>query len=143
MGKIFINAIIIVILSGSFILTLSETSAQEFSPSISTKENTPPPLARNPFLDIPQGRISESTNWRGRITEMNIRKVSKKPKKIDDVIKNLHVRGVLLNRNDTMALLGRRVVKIGDMIGEFMVINITRAGVTLSNGDRIIELSLE
>ena len=59
------------------------------------------------------------------------------------IIKELRVKGVLLSGNDSMALVGDRIVKIGDKIGAHIITDINRKGILLSYGDRVVRIPLE
>src|SRR3989304_6237771 len=59
------------------------------------------------------------------------------------IIKELRVKGVLLSGNDPMALVGDRIVKIGDKIGAHIIKDINRKGILLSHGNKIILIPLE
>lgn len=123
--------------SGNYLFATGEES----SPVASTKEvvveNTPPPISRNPFVSVPYGRM-----------EMPAVKSETIPKsrgvgKREDIVKHLKLKGILLDEEYPVALIGNRIVKVGDSIGEFVVKDITISGIILLKGDQAIQLSVE
>ncbi|MBI5756386.1 MAG: hypothetical protein HZA12_05615 [Nitrospirae bacterium] len=116
---------------------LAEPPTQTTSPTTTTpvttpaipKEGAPPPVSRNPFVDAPYGRVKKE-DLSGAAG-------------VDSALKGLKVKGILMGRDYPVALLGRRMVKTGDVIDGLTVTEITRTGVTLSYGDRMFQLSIE
>ncbi len=56
---------------------------------------------------------------------------------------NMKVKGIMIGSDYAVALIGHRLVKTGDVIGGFTVSEILRSGVTLLNGDRVINIYME
>lgn len=130
---------------GSWNVSAEELSAspEGVGSSEGMLEGSPPSLSRNPFVSAPEGRMKRIT-----VTSDHQPDAPKKgnrsygQSRTGDV-KDLKVKGVLLNGERPSALVGYRIVKIGDRIDEFIVTDITHAGVTLSNGDAVIQLYFE
>lgn len=141
---------IILILSTGSISISSYSAAEEISPVISEvndiHEGGPPQLTRNPFLSAPYGRMYKKAVKSESDPSMAIRKNYDKPQesnKIENISKDQKVKGVILDGYYPVALLGHRIVKVGDLIGKLKVTDITREGVSASDGDRVINLPLE
>src|SRR3990172_2678294 len=133
--------------------------AEEIRASVSTgaglPEEGPPSLSRNPFISAPYGRMDKRPINSETQPDINsIRKSEKNPGSLqkadkieeannEDIIKELRVKGVLLDGNDPLALLGDRIVKIGDKIWAHIITDINRKGILLSHGDKIILIPLE
>lgn len=128
MVKVVIPFIFIIIFFSGIILTSSDSLAEE-------PDSGPPPLARNPFVDAPYGRLNKTVIRSDTNPGMFIKK--------EDINKVQKVNGIILGGDHPAALVGHRVVKIGDTVDEFTVTDITRKGVSLSNGDRVIQLPFE
>lgn len=56
---------------------------------------------------------------------------------------SMKVKGIMLGRDYATALIGHTIVKTGDIIGGFTVSEISRTGVTLSNGEMVINIFME
>ncbi len=151
MIKIVIPVIFILILSSGIIPFSSCFFAEELRLDVSAAEDKPqgeaPPITRNPFINAPYGRMpkplgkSESSN-----PEMITKRdegISQGADKGEDTSRKLKVKGVILGGNSPMALLGHRIVKTGDKIDDFIVIDINHTGVSLSKGNKVIQLSFE
>ena len=160
MAKIVMPILPILILSSCIIvvssLSYSLAKAEEVRAGVSTgaglPEGGPPSLSRNPFISAPYGRMDKRSINSETQTDINsIGKSSgslKKADKIEEankevIIKELRVKGVLLSGNDSMALVGDRIVKIGDKIGAHIITDINRKGILLSHGNKIILIPLE
>jgi len=163
MAKIVTPIILILILSSCIIVVSSLSyplaKAEEVRAGVSTgaglPEGGPPSLSRNPFISAPYGRmdkrpinseIQSDINATGK-SEKNPGSLQKADKieeaNKESIIKELRVKGVLLDGNDPVALLGDRIVKIGDKIGAHIITDINRKGILLSHGDKIILIPLE
>lgn len=140
MVRIFIYTLVFIICS-SLISFLLYATGEESNPVASTKEavieNTPPPITRNPFVSAPYGRME-----RPAVKSETVPK-SRSAEKREDIVKDLKLKGILLDEDYPVALIGNRIVKVGDSIGEFVVKDITTAGVILFKGDQVIQLSVE
>src|SRR3972149_12129231 len=141
MAKVVMPILPILILSSCIIvvssLSYSLAKAEEIRAGVSTgaglPEGEPPSLSRNPFISAPYGRMDKRPINSETQPDINsIRKSEKnsgslqKADKIEkakneDIIKELRVKGVLLSGNDPMALVGDRIVKIGDKIGAHII----------------------
>jgi len=163
MVKIAMPIILILILSSCIIvvssLSYSLAKAEEVRAGVSTgaglPEGGPPSLSRNPFISAPYGRMDKSPIKSEPQPDINtIGKSEKNPGSLqkadkieeankEDIIKELRVKGVLLGGNDPMALLGDRIVKIGDKIDAHIITDINRKGILLSYGDRVVRIPLE
>lgn len=127
-----------------------DVSAEELSASTrrvgsseGIQEGSTPSLSRNPFAGAPYGRMERIT-----VTSDNQPDAMKKGNRSygqnrNEKVKDLKVKGVLLDGKHPMALVGYRIVKIGDRIDEFIVTDIKRSGVTLSKGGTVIQLYFE
>lgn len=140
MVKIFVYAMIFILfspLSPFLFYALGEESIPVASTKGVTIENTPPPISRNPFVSAPFGRMVKAP------VKSETNPGSQRPVRIGDISKDLKVRGLLLDGDNPVALIGRRVVKIGDRFDEFTITDIKPAGITLTKGDQVIKLSVE
>lgn len=169
MVKIAMPITLILILSSCIIVVSSLSypvaKAEEVRAGVSTgadlPEGGPPSLSRNPFISAPYVRMDKSPIKSEIIPEINtIEKSEESPDNLqkadeieltdkieeanrEDIIKELRVKGVLLGGNDPMALLGDRIVKIGDKIDAHIITDINRKGILLSYGDRVVQIPLE
>jgi len=163
MAKIVMPILPILILSSCIIvvssLSYSLAKAEEVRAGVSTgaglPEGGPPSLSRNPFISAPYGRMDKrpinsetqpDINSIGKSGESSgsLKKADKTEEANKEVIiKELRVKGVLLSGNDSMALVGDRIVKIGDKIGAHIITDINRKGILLSHGNKIILIPLE
>lgn len=169
MAKTEMPVIPILILSSCIIiassLSYSLVKAEEVRAGTSTEAGLPgggpPPLSRNPFVSAPYGRMDKSpTQGETKLETNNLEKSGEgsgslgnadkieATNKIEEankeyVISELRVKGVLLGLNDPMALLGDRVVRIGDKVGVYIITDINRRGVLLSHGDKIVQIPFE
>jgi|SRR3990172_8884240 len=160
MAKIVMPILPILILSSCIIvvssLSYSLAKAEEIRAGVSTgaglPEGEPPSLSRNPFISAPYGRMDKRPINSEAQPDINSTGKSsgslKKADKIEEankevIIKELRVKGVLLSGNDSMALVGDRIVKIGDKIGAHIITDINRKGILLSHGNKIILIPLE
>lgn len=128
----------------------SFTSAEELNHTITEvndiKKEEPPPISRNPFVSTPYGSMYRNAVKNISGPGLTIRKDNDKPhiiNKGEGIGKDKKIKGVLLDGNYPVALIGESVVKVGDSIGKYKVTDISRDGVSLSDGDRVIMLSLE
>lgn len=163
---------LIIASSLSYSIAQAEEVRDSTSTEAGLPEGVPPPLSRNPFISAPYGRMDkrplkeeakpeiktteeksgensgdventgqkETTN---RIEITNI--IENKIEGTDEehVLSDLKVTGVLLGGDDPRALLGDRVVKIGDKIGAHVITDITRRGILLSHGDKVVRIPFE
>ena len=128
MVKVVITFIFIIIFFSGIILTSSDSLAEE-------PGSVPPSLSRNPFVDALYGRMNKTIITSDTNPDMIIKK--------EGINKFQKVNGIILGEDYPIALIGHRVVKIGDTVDEFTVTDITRKGVSLSNGARVIQLPFE
>ncbi len=152
---IILSSCIIIASSLSYSLAKAEEVRAGTSNEAGLPEGGPPPLSRNPFISAPYGRMDQRPINSETQPDINsIRKSEKSPGSLqkaekieeannEDIIKELRVKGVLLGGNDTMALLGDRIVKIGDRVAAHIITDINRKGILLSHGDKIILIPLE
>ena len=149
---LILSSCIIVVSSLSYSLAKAEEVRAGVSTGAGLPEGEPPSLSRNPFISAPYGRMDKRSINSETQTDINsIGKSSgslKKADKIEEankevIIKELRVKGVLLGGNDSMALVGDRIVKIGDKIGAHIITDINRKGILLSHGNKIILIPLE
>ena len=152
---LILSSCIIVVSSLSYPLAKAEEVRAGVSTGAGLPEGEPPSLSRNPFISAPYGRMDKRSINSETQTDINTIGKSgessgslKKADKIEeankeDIIKELRVKGVLLSGNDPMALLGDRIVKIGDKIDAHIITDINRKGILLSHGDKIILIPLE
>ena len=146
---------ILVVSSLSYPLAKAEEIRAGVSTGAGLPEEEPPSLSRNPFISAPYGRMDKrpinsetqpDINTIGKSGESSgsLKKADKiEEANKEDIIKELRVKGVLLSGNDPMALVGDRIVKIGDKIGAHIITDINRKGILLSHGDKIILIPLE
>ena len=146
---------ILVVSSLSYPLAKAEEVRAGVSTGAGLPEGGPPSLSRNPFISAPYGRMDKSPIKSEPQPDINtIGKSEKNPGSLqkadkieeankESIIKELRVKGVLLDGNDPVALLGDRIVKIGDKIGAHIITDINRKGILLSHGDKIILIPLE
>jgi len=152
---LILSSCIIVVSSLSYPLAKAEEVRAGVSTGAGLPEGGPPSLSRNPFISAPYGRmdkrpinseIQSDINATGK-SEKNPGSLQKADKieeaNKESIIKELRVKGVLLDGNDPLALLGDRIVKIGDKIGAHIITDINRKGILLSHGDKIILIPLE
>lgn len=130
---------------GSWNVSAEELSAPpvRVDSSEGMQEGISPSLSRNPFVSTPDGRkerITVKSDTQPDTLKKGNRSYSQNR---TENIKNLKVKGVLLDGKRSTALIGYRIVKIGDRIDEFIVTDITRSGVILSKGDEVIQLYFE
>ncbi len=92
---------------------------------------------KNPFVSAPYGRME-----RPAVKSEAVPK-SRGVEKREDIVKDLKLKGILLDEEYPVALVGNRIVKVGDSIGDFVVKDITSKGVILLKGDQAIQLSVE
>lgn len=150
MVKVFTPFIFILILfSGITLISLHSLAEGPGAVPQSVQDLTeegPPLLARNPFVDAPYGRMNKTIIRNeanpGIFIKENDDK-SKRSNKAEDIYKAQKIKGILLSVDYPAALVGHRVVKIGDPIGGFIVTDITREGVSVSGGDRVIQIPFE
>lgn len=147
MVKVFTLSIFFLILSSCITTILSNAIAEEPSPVVSTtrevQDDVPPPISRNPFVKAPHGRMEKTSR---KEQDSNIIKKgdnSLRTNTAENITEGIKVKGVLLDGDYPIALLGHRIVKIGNRVGEFIVTDITRMGITLSMGEKVIQLPLE
>ena len=152
-----LSSCIIVVSSLSYPVAKAEEvrAGVSVSPKAGLPEGGPPSLSRNPFISAPYGRMDKrpinsetqpDINTIGKSGESSgsLKKADKiEEANKEDIIKELRVKGVLLSGNDPMALVGDRIVKIGDKIGAHIITDINRKGILLSYGDKIILIPLE
>lgn len=94
------------------------------------KQAEVPHISRNPFVNAPYGSPDKDHSGIQKYT-------------IGDAVKSMKVKGILIGKDYTKAIIGHRIVKAGDEIGEFTVSEITRSGVTLLYGDRVFHVFME
>jgi len=152
---LILSSCIIVVSSLSYPLAKAEEVRAGVSTGAGLPEGGPPSLSRNPFISAPYGRMDKrpinsetqpDINTIGKSGESSgsLKKADKiEEANKEDIIKELRVKGVLLSGNDPMALVGDRIVKIGDKIGAHIITDINRKGILLSHGDKIILIPLE
>lgn len=102
-------------------------------------ENIKPSITRNPFVNAQHGKMSKTPPGSGTNTSSG----STKKDNVDDPLKGLRLRGVLISNLKSAALLNHKIVEMGDMIGDYTVTDITDNGVALSKGDIVIRLTIE
>lgn len=102
----------------------AHTCAEEIKPG------NAPQISRNPFVLTPY-RPAERDDA-GMQKETN-----------EGSVINMKVKGIMIGSDYAVALIGHRLVKTGDVIGGFTVSEILRSGVTLLNGDRVINIYME
>ena len=102
-------------------------------------ENRQPSITRNPFVNAPYGRMNKTPPGAGTNTSSG--KINKDSE--DVPLKSLRLRGVLISNDKSAALLNHKIVGMGDMIGDYKITEIADKGVTLSNGDIVIRLTIE
>src|SRR3972149_10740188 len=146
---------ILVVSSLSYPLAKAEEIRAGVSTGAGLPEEEPPSLSRNPFISAPYGRMDKrpinsetqpDINSIGKSGESSgsLKKADKTEEANKEVIiKELRGKGVLLRGNDPMALVGDRIVKIGDKIGAHIIKDINRKGILLSHGNKIILIPLE
>ncbi len=150
MVKKLIPAIIVLTLFmgipfGSWNVLAEELSASPggVGSSEGMREGITPSLSRNPFASAPDGQ-RERITVKGDTPPDALKKGSRSyGQNRTGNVKDLKVKGVLLDGKHPMALVGYRIVKIGDRIDEFIVTDIKRSGVTLSKGDEVVQLYFE
>lgn len=152
---LILSSCIIVVSSLSYPLAKAEEIRAGVSTGAGLPEGEPPSLSRNPFISAPYGRMDKRPINSETQPDINsIRKSEKNPGSLqkadqieeankEDIIKELRVKGVLLDGNDPMALLGDRIVKVGDRVAAHIITDINRKGILLSHGDKIILIPLE
>lgn len=94
------------------------------------KQGTVPLITRNPFVNPPYNPVRRDDGRTQKET-------------IESTVKNMKVKGIMFNKDGTVALIGHRIVKTGDVIGGFTVSEISRTGVTLLYGDRVFNIMME
>lgn len=94
------------------------------------KQAEVPYISRNPFVNAPYSSPKKDQSGTQKYT-------------IGDAVKSMKVKGILIGKDYTKAIIGHRIVKAGDEIGEFTVSEITRSGVTLLYGDRVFHVFME
>ena len=94
------------------------------------KEGTIPQITRNPFVNAPYSSVKRDYGTAQKET-------------VESTIRNMKVKGIVINKDYAVALIGHRIVKTGDTIGEFTVYEISRTGVTLLYGDRVFHVFME
>jgi len=116
------------------VITLFYLSCQVVTPAHilaeDVKQGTVPQITRNPFVNAPYNPARRDD--RGTQKEA-----------VESTVKNMRIKGIVLNKDYAVALIGHRIVKTGDVIGEFTVSEISRTGVTLLNGDRVFNILME
>lgn len=152
---LILSSCIIVVSSLSYPLAKAEEIRAGVSTGAGLPEGEPPSLLRNPFISAPYGRMDKrpinsetqpDINTIGKNGESSgsLKKVDKTEEASKEVIiKDLRVKGVLLSGDNPMALVGDRIVKIGDKIGAHIITDINREGILLSHGNKIILIPLE
>lgn len=113
--------------------------SQQVAPVENPIEDQQPAITRNPFVSAPYGRMSKTPTGTGTNTDTG----STKKDSADVPLKSLRLRGVLISSEKAAALLSHKIVKIGDMIEDYIVTEITDDGVTLSKGDIVIRFTIE
>lgn len=114
-------------------------NTQQLVPEAGPVENIQPSITRNPFVNAPHGRMSKTPAGTGP----NAYSGSINKDSVDDRLKGLSLRGVLISNDKAAALLNHKIVGIGDMIGDYTVTEISDNGVTLSKGDLVIRLNID
>ena len=94
------------------------------------KEGTVPQITRNPFVNAPYSTVKRDDGAAQKET-------------IESKLSKMKVKGIMLNKDNAIALIGHKIVKTGDVIGEFTVYEISRNGVTLLYGDRVFNIFME
>ena len=94
------------------------------------KQGTIPQITRNPFVNAPYSRVRRDDAGTQKET-------------IESTVSNMKVKGIVVNKDYAVALIGHRLVKTGDTIGEFTVYEISRTGVTLLYEDRVFNIIME
>ncbi len=94
------------------------------------KEGTATQITRNPFVNAPYSRVRRDDAGTQKDT-------------IESTVSNMKVKGIVINKDYAVALIGHRIVKTGDTIGEFTVYEISRTGVTLLYGERVFNIIME
>lgn len=115
-------------------------------PTADLKDEGPPPLTRNPFVSVPHDRTYKPVVRDKIERNVNTKKkteTSQKTNKIEDVAKELKLKGILYAGEYSMALLGHRIIKIGDMVGELIVIDIEPKRVILLSDNKLITIQVE
>jgi len=147
MAKKLVPVLIVSALFMGITLDLSaeelSTSATGIGPSEGAKGEVIPPLSRNPFITPADGR-RERISIKSDVQQDTPKKGNqsygqKRPLNIED----LKVSGILLDGKNPSALIGHRIVKIGDRIDDYIVTEIQYSGVTLSKEEMIIHLNFE
>lgn len=105
-------------------LVIQHSSAEEIN------QEKVPQITRNPFTNVPYGS--------SRKYDTGIQKDS-----IENTVKNMKVKGILVGKDYSMAIVGHRIVKTGDVIDELTVSEITRKGVSLMYEDRVFHVFME
>ncbi len=95
-----------------------------------SKQGEVPQITRNPFVNAPYSRVRRDDEVTQKET-------------IESTVRNMKVKGIMLNKDYAIALIGHRIVKTGDVIGEFTVYEISRTGVTLLYGERVFNIIME
>ena len=94
------------------------------------KEGTVPQITRNPFVNTPYSTVKRDDGAAQKET-------------IESKLSKMKVKGIMLNKDNAIALIGHKIVKTGDVIGEFTVYEISRNGVTLLYGERLFNIFME
>lgn len=94
------------------------------------RQGTVPQITRNPFVNAPYSPVRRDDG-------------STQKETIESKVRNMKVKGIMLNKDYAVALIGHRTVRTGDAIGELTVSEITRTGVTLLYGDRVFNIFME
>ncbi len=99
-------------------------------PAEEIHQGTVPQITRNPFVNAPYSPVKRDEGGTQRET-------------IESTVRSMKVKGVMLHKDYATALIGHRIVKTGDVIGELTVSEISRTGVTLLYGDRVFNIFME
>lgn len=94
------------------------------------KQGTVPQITRNPFVNAPYSAVKRDYGAAQKET-------------IESTVSNMKVKGIVINKDYAVALIGHRIVKTGDTIGELTVYEISRTGVTLLYGERAFNIIME
>lgn len=117
-----------------FVVTSFLLSCSVFMPLYTfaeeTKQGEVPQITRNPFVNAPYSRVRRDDAGTQKET-------------IESTVSNMKVKGIVINKDYAVALIGHRIVKTGDTIGEFTVYEISRTGVTLLYGERVFNIIME
>lgn len=94
------------------------------------KQGLIPQMTRNPFVNAPYSPARKDDGGAQK-------------ESAESTVRNMKVKGILIDRGHAVALIGRSVVKKGDVIGEFTVSGISRTTVTLLKGENVFNIFME